>query len=516
MLIIKWYFLTKGFLVLQNSLHLQPATKVMILLDWLMSPTFLIFLITIFLVYLLSKKPDGLPEGPAPWPVVGNIPLIAKQPLKLHLLLDKLYKQYGGIYTLWFGPFPSIVISDIELIKKAIVEQADIFSDRPGWMYLVKRFSNKIGILLDFGSSWKDKRRWTMRALRDFGIGKRSIEEKIQEEAGYMCEEIAKNSGKPFSVQVIFMQAVSNIICSVCFGQRFSYKDQEFQEILNILNDFLKLNMFTTPINFYPSLRFLPGDLFGMKTIQIMFNKSNQWINKHFEKQQKSLDAENVRNLVDLCLVKEKEGYDRKDLVKLVLDLFGAGTETTSTSLRWFILYMIKYPEVQRKFQQEVDRIIGDGRMVSLSDRVDMPYVDATIHELLRQANVAPTALPHDVREDVTLKGYKIPRHCLVFVNLYSVHMNEDYWDNPKEFRPERWIGKDGKIIKKDAFLPFSIGPRICPGESLARNELFIFSCSLLQRFTFRADDQSELPTLEGKVGLTLSPEPYLVIPELR
>ena len=156
------------------------------------------------------------------------------------------------------------------------------------------------------------------------------------------------------------------------------------------------------------------------------------------------------------------------------------------------------------------------GRIASLSDRVDMPYVDATIHELLRQSNVVPTALPHDVRESTTLKSYKIPRHCLVFVNLYSLHMNEDHWENPKEFRPERWIGKDGKIIKKDAFLPFSTGPRICPGESLAKNELFIFFCTLLQRFTFRADDQSELPSLEGIVGLTLYPAHYQVIPELR
>ena len=501
---------------LSCRIHLQPATKVMSLLDWLISPTFLIFLITICLVYyLLSKKPEGLPEGPAPWPVVGNIPLIAKQPLKLHLLLDKLYKQYGGIFTLWFGPFPSIVISDIELIKKALVEQADVFSDRPSWMYLVRRFSNKIGIAMDFGSSWKDKRRWTVRALRDFGIGKRSIEEKIQEEAGYMCEEVAKNSGKPFSVHVIFMQAVSNIICSVCFGERFSYKDQEFQEILNLLNEFLNLNMFSTPINFYPGLRFLPGNLFGLETVKTMFNKTNQWANRHFEKQQQFHDPQNMQNYVDLCLVKEKEGYDRKDLIKLVLDLFGAGTETTSTSLRWLILYLIKYPDVQRKCQEEVDRIIGEGRMAALSDRVDMPYVDATIQELLRQSTVAPTALPHDVREDTILKGYKIPRHCLVFVNLYSLHMNEDHWDNPKEFRPERWIGKDGKIVKKDAFLPFSTGPRICLGESLARNELFIFSCSLLQRFTFRADDQNELPSLEGNVGLTLSPDHYQVIAEL-
>ena len=166
-------------------------------------------------------------------------------------------------------------------------------------------------------------------------------------------------------------------------------------------------------------------------------------------------------------MVKEKEGYDRKDLVKLVLDLFGAGRDTTSTSLRRFVLYMIKYPEVQRKFQQEVDRITGEERIVALADRVDMLYINATIHELLRQANVAPTALSDDVTGDATLKSYKIPHHCLVFATLYSMHMNEDYWDTPKEFRPEWWIGTDGKVIKRDTFLPFSTVPRICPGESL-------------------------------------------------
>ena len=272
------------------------------LLSWLGNPMFIIFLITIFLVYyLLSKKPEGLPDGPAPWPVVGNIPLIAKQPLKLHLLLDKLYKQYGGVYTLWFGSFPSIVISDIDLIRKALVEQADVFSDRPGWMFLVRRFANKIGIALDYGSSWKDKRRWTMRALRDFGVGKRSLEEKIQEEAGYMCEEMAKNSGKPFSVQVIFLQAVSNITCSICFGQRFSYKEQEFQELLDMVNHFFKLNIFSTPIDFFPALQFLPGDLFGMKTMDRMYDKTYNWIDNHFEKQLKTLDPKNMRNFVDLC-----------------------------------------------------------------------------------------------------------------------------------------------------------------------------------------------------------------------
>ena len=139
------------------------------------------------------------------------------------------------------------------------------------------------------------------------------------------------------------------------------------------------------------------------------------------------------------------------------MDLFRAGTETTSCSLRWLILYMIRYPDVQKKCQEEVDRLVGESRMIALSDRVDMPYLDATIHELLRLANVTPAALPHDVREDTILSSYKIPKHCLVFANFYSVHMNEDHSENPKEFRPGRWIGKDGKIIKKDAFLPYPL-----------------------------------------------------------
>ena len=133
--------------------------------------------------FLLYTKPKRLPDGPAPWPLVGNLPLMARQPHKPHLLLDKLYKQYGAVYTLWLGPYPVIVISDLKMMKKALIQQSDIFNDRPVWMYLMKRFSYRLGIAMDFGSSWKDKRRWTLTALRDFGVGKRSIEEKIQEEA---------------------------------------------------------------------------------------------------------------------------------------------------------------------------------------------------------------------------------------------------------------------------------------------------------------------------------------------
>ena len=204
------------------------------------------------------------------------------------------------------------------------------------------------------------------------------------------------------SVNEIFMKAVSNIICSICFGQRFSYEDPEFLKMLELVASMFKKNSFSTPVNFYPMLRYLPGDFFGVNWIDNMSEQVNSWINKYFVKYQENFDPQNMRHFIDLCLLKEKEGYARKDLLKVVLDLFSAATDTTSVSLRWFILYLIKYPEIQKKCQEEVDKVIGESRIAAISDRINMPYVDATIHELLRHANVAPLAIPHDVRENTT------------------------------------------------------------------------------------------------------------------
>ncbi|KAL5007452.1 hypothetical protein ScPMuIL_016258 [Solemya velum] len=157
----------------------------------------------------------------------------------------------------------------------------------------------------------------------------------------------------------------------------------------------------------------------------------------------------------------------------------------------------------------EMDEVIGKDRKPSLKDRTDLPYCEATIMEVLRIANIAPTAVPQYTSQDTTLNGFHIPKSTMVFANLDSVLHDPNLWRDPHIFHPERFMKADGSLDKPDEFIPFSIGRRVCLGESLARMELFLFLTSMVQRFEFLMPDDGDLPGMDGIRGLTHSPHPY-------
>lgn len=191
-----------------------------------------------------------------------------------------------------------------------------------------------------------------------------------------------------------------------------------------------------------------------------------------------------------------------------VLDLFVAGSETTSTTLRWAFLYMAKYPEIQEKVQAEIDRVIGQSRQPSMEDRANLPYTDAVIHEILRMGNIVPLALPHSTNKEVQLGGYTIPKGVLIIPNLASVLIDKKEWATPSTFDPGHFLNKEGKFEKKAAFIPFSAGKRVCLGENLARMELFLFFTSFMQHFTFSIPAGVNV-VMDYRAGITLAPKPY-------
>uniref|UniRef100_A0A673AWZ3 Cytochrome P450 2K1-like n=1 Tax=Sphaeramia orbicularis TaxID=375764 RepID=A0A673AWZ3_9TELE len=147
-------------------------------------------------------------------------------------------------------------------------------------------------------------------------------------------------------------------------------------------------------------------------------------------------------------------------------------------------------------------------RQVRVNDRKNLPYTDAVVHETQRMANVVPMSLPHKTSQDVAFQGYFIKKGTTVFPLLASVLYDESEWESPHTFNPAHFLDEESKFIKRDAFLPFSAGRRVCLGESLAKMELFLFFTSLLQHFRFtpppgvREDELDLTPAL----GLTLSP----------
>ncbi|XP_005756050.1 cytochrome P450 2J2-like, partial [Pundamilia nyererei] len=133
-------------------------------------------------------------------------------------------------------------------------------------------------------------------------------------------------------------------------------------------------------------------------------------------------------------------------------------TETTTTTLHWGLLYMIHYPDIQEKVQAEIDAVVGSSRQPSTSDRENMPFTDAVIHEIQRSGNIIPLNVVHMANKNTTLDKYSIPKGTKILATLHSVLHDESMWETPHSFNPQHFLDQDGKFRKREAFIPFSAG----------------------------------------------------------
>uniref|UniRef100_A0A8C2WHH9 Cytochrome P450 2K1-like n=1 Tax=Cyclopterus lumpus TaxID=8103 RepID=A0A8C2WHH9_CYCLU len=448
------------------------------------------------------------PPGPRPLPVVGN--LLQLDLKSLHSSLYELSKKYGSVFTVCFGPQKMVVLAGYKTVKQALVNYGVEFGDR-----LINPRDNDVTqlpvyLLFANGELWKEMRRFALSNLRDYGMGKKAAEEKIIEEIQYLLQEFESHEGKPFSVTKSINYAVSNIISAIIYGSRFDYSDAQFQQMVNRANETIQLS--GTPSVQVPLFYNMFNVLFSIQLQQL---KQMKLLIKRL---QETLNVEMCRGFVDSFLAHKRKledsgmtesYYTIEILVTTVGNLFAAGTDTTGTTLRWGLLFMAKYPHIQDQVQEELSRVVGS-RQVRAEDRMILPFTDAVIHETQRLANILPIALPHVTTTDVTFQGFFIKKGTPVIPLLTSVLWDETEWEKPQVFNPAHFLDKDGKFVKRDAFMPFSAGRRACLGESLARMELFLFFTSLLQRFRFTPPPgvKEEELDLTPALGFTLMPMP--------
>ncbi|NXQ35157.1 CP2J2 protein, partial [Alaudala cheleensis] len=475
--------------------------------------TFLIFLFIFLLItdYMKHRNPKNFPPTPFRLPFLGHVYLINfKDPVAT---VEKLTKRYGDIIGLSMGSMKLVMVNRMRLMKEVLVNQGDKFLDRPD-MPLDEEIFTKMGLISSNGHLWKAQRRFTLSTLRNFGLGKRSLEERIQEECRYLVEALRDEQGNPFDPQLHITNAVSNVICSLIFGNRFEYHDEDFRRLLKLMCDIAVLHGSITSqlYNNFPTLmKYLPGP---HQTIFKNWRVVEKFMQEQIKKHKEDWNPSESRDYIDSYLLEISKDHDSdtfkdKHLIACALDLMFAGTETTSSTLRWALLFMAMHPEIQARVQAEIDAVIGQARPPALEDRNHLHYTNAVIHEVQRKGNVIPFNAPRMATQDAYVDGYYIPKGTILMANLSSLLRDKDEWKTPDNFNPEHFL-KDGKFWKNECFQPFSMGKRSCLGELLARSELFLFFTSLLQRFTFQAVPDTKLG-LQAVVGIALAPQPYKI-----
>nr|XP_020642669.1 cytochrome P450 2A6-like [Pogona vitticeps] len=438
-------------------------------------------------VWRQLRQASKMPPGPTPLPFIGNLLRVDRNNVSRSLI--KMSEEYGPVYTIHLGPRRIVVLCGYDAVKEALVDQVEDFSGR-GEQATFDWIFRGYGVAFSNGERAKQLRRFSMMTLRNFGVGKRSVEDQILEEIHFLLEALRNTEGKPFDPTYILSRSVSNVISSIVFGNRFDYQDQEFLSMLTKLLDIFRFA--STPWGqlydmFSGIMNYLPGP--QVKSFEAL-SGLDEFVARKVKENQETLAPNAPRDFIDCFLIKmqqEKEKpnseFTLKNIIATTLNVFFGGTETVSTTLRHGLLILMKYPEVEEKIHEEIDRVIGRNRAPSMEDRKWMPYTDAVIHEIQRFADVLPMGLARRTIRDTQFRGYTIPKGTEVFPLLGSVMRDPKYFARPEVFDPQHFLDENGQFQRSSAFMPFSVGKRYCFGEPLARMELFLFLTSILQNF---------------------------------
>ncbi|XP_048362912.1 cytochrome P450 2C31-like [Sphaerodactylus townsendi] len=329
---------------------------------------------------------------------------------------------------------------------------------------------------------------------------------------------IRSSQGQPFDPTLHITNSVTNVFCLLNFGQRFSIGDEDFLKLRNALSQVLQ---FTTTLShiLYEAFPWLMKHLPGPhKKVFETRDYVASFVSKEIEKHKVHQSLHEPQDFIDYYLLQMMKSkgdpnstYNEENLIESIMDLFAAGTETTTTTLLWGLLLMTNYPDIQGKVQKEIDDMLGSSQSFSYQDKKKLPYTNAVIHEIQRYQYILLFGVHRQCSKEVNMFGFCIPKGATVVIDIQSVLLDPKQWKTPHMFNPNHFLDQHGHFVEREAFLPFGAGARVCPGEQLARIELFIFFVRMLRTFTFQPPEGVEKIQEDVVVRMTSPPCPYKV-----
>ncbi|OEL26491.1 Ent-cassadiene C2-hydroxylase [Dichanthelium oligosanthes] len=443
-----------------------------------------------------AKPKPNLPPGPWMLPVIGSLHHVVSNPL-LFRVLRELSQKHGPLMMVRLGEVPALVASSVEAAQ-AIMRKHDVaFADR----FAPATFSSAAYdctdlVMSPYGERWRQLRKI---AVQEMFTAARVLSFKHirEEEAARFLQDVAASATAGTAVD--FTKGVSKLVNDAfvreCVGSRCKYQD----EYLDAIHAAIRLSSGITIADIFPSSRIMQMLGTAPRKALACRRRIDRILDQIIQEKKAAMEfsdkAPAHESLLAVLLRLQKEGTSMpieltdETITALMFDMFAAGSDTSSTTLNWAMMELIRYPAAMAKAQAEV-RETFKGKSIITEDDVtgsNLSYLKLVFKETLRLHPPAPLLIPRRCREPCQVMGYDIPMGTAVFVNVWAIGRDPKYWDDAEEFRPERFENNSLDFRGTNyEYLPFGAGRRMCPGINLGMANIELALASLLYHFDWK------------------------------
>ncbi|XP_009610421.1 (S)-N-methylcoclaurine 3'-hydroxylase isozyme 1-like [Nicotiana tomentosiformis] len=480
------------------------------------------FLILIpFFVLILKQfipKSGNLPPGPRPWPILGNILQLGKNP---HISMTQFAKIHGPLICLRLGTQLVVIASSPDSAAEILKTQDRLLSARsvprvaPYKLSVIDQHS--IVWSSDLTNHWKSLRAFCRTHL--FSAKAVESQADLREKKVFeMIEFLRSNKGKTVKISEILFATILNTLGNLFFTKNLCDLDSEGNTsgIKHVIRRFVELGAMPNISEFYPFLDAL--DLQGLRKLTNIYQDQliSIWAEVVKEKRQAISCGSSNKNQ-DFLDIMIDSGFSDLQINIILMELIAAGTDTTTSTIEWAMAELLRNKKVMHKLQAEIRSKIGSNANIRESNISELPYLAACVKETLRIHPPTPFLVPRRAPETCKLMNFTIPKNSRLFVNVWAIGRDSKTWEDALSFRPERFLDSSVDFRGQDfEFIPFGAGRRICPGLPFARQEVHLILASLIHHFEWsvpNGEDPMQLDMGE-KFGVTLQKEkPLLVVP---
>ncbi|KAJ5171869.1 hypothetical protein N7492_004462 [Penicillium capsulatum] len=478
-------------------------------------------LVGIISVYLLAeilhrKSRGRLPPGPRGYPLVGNIWGLPAEDIPQWIYWLQHKTKYGPISSVTVMGQNLVIVNDAEIAHELLQKRSAIHSSRPKFTLAGEMVGWEQGLVFQTYSE-------TFRAYRKAmqpGFGSHLAVKQFDSLQELECRRfLLRTLRDPANFVQHIQTEGATIILDISYGYRVDpFKPDHFvRSIGTALDEFaIAAQPGTWLVDIFPILKHVPSWCPGAgfkRSAAVWRERAVDLTSRPYAFAKAQFQSGKYRNSFLANIFENgipEPGSQAETIAKwTAVSLFAAGVETTVSTVECFFLAMAMSPEIQRRAQEEIDRVVGSDRLPTVADRPRLPYIEAILKETLRWHQVAPMAAPHVSTADDYWEGYLIPKGSLILPNVWAMAHDPDVYPDPMTFNPDRFLGDNPAPDPRTVV--FGFGRRICPGRFFVDNTVFLDMAQALAVFDISNATRDGVPvvTPEFTPGVVSHPQPF-------